>query len=165
MVDLSIEWLPMRKLLATTPDLTLTIARLVLAAIFFGHGAQKAFGWFGGPGFDRAIDIFQTTMGIPAPLTVFVMFTELAGAAGLVLGLLSRVAAFGVMMLMVVAPFANGLYPQFFMNWTGRFMHEGYEYHLLAIALSLTVMARGGGSYCVDAVWSRNRTNIDAPKG
>ena len=92
-------------------------------------------------------------MGIPAPLTVLVMFTELAGSIGLALGLLSRVAALGVMVLMIVAPFANGLYPQFFMNWTGRFMHEGYEYHLLAIALSLTVVVRGGGAMSVDGVW------------
>lgn len=141
----------MPKLLATSPDFTLTLARFVLAAIFFGHGAQKAFGWFGGPGFDNALAIFQNTMGIPAPLTVFVMFTELAGAAGLALGLLSRVAAFGVMMLMIVAPFANGLYPQFFMNWTGRFMHEGFEYHLLAIALSLGILVRGGGAWSLDA--------------
>ena len=140
----------MSKLLRTTPDFTLTVPRIVLALIFFGHGSQKAFGWFGGPGFDRAIDIFQSTMGIPAPLTIFVMFTELTGAIGLALGLLSRVAAFGVMMLMIVAPFANGLYPQFFMNWTGRFTHEGFEYHLLAIALSLTVMVRGGGALSVD---------------
>ena len=50
----------MKKLLRTDNDLTLTVARLVLAAIFFGHGAQKAFGWFGGPGFDRAwVDRFD----------------------------------------------------------------------------------------------------------
>jgi putative oxidoreductase len=142
----------MSKLLATTPDFTLTVARIVLAIIFFGHGAQKAFGWFGGPGFDTAIGIFQDTMSIPPPLTVFVMFTELAGSLGLLLGLLSRVAALGVMGLMIVAPFANGLFPQFFMNWTGRFMHEGYEYHLLAIALSLAIVVRGGGALSLDAV-------------
>jgi putative oxidoreductase len=140
----------MSKLLVTTPDFTLTVARIILAVIFFAHGSQKAFGWFGGPGFDNAIAIFQNTMGIPAPLTVFVMFTELAGSIGLALGLLSRIAAFGVMMLMIVAPIANGLYPQFFMNWTGRFMHEGFEYHLLAIALSLGILVRGGGAFSVD---------------
>lgn len=139
----------------TTPDLTLTIARFVLAAIFFGHGAQKAFGWFGGPGFDNAIAIFQNTMGIPAPLTMFVMFTELTAAVGMALGLLSRVAALGLLGLMIVAPFANGLYPQFFMNWTGKFPHEGYEYHLLAIALILTILVRGGGAMSVDAKLSR----------
>ncbi len=145
----------MKLLLRTTPDLTLTIARFVLAAIFFGHGAQKAFGWFGGPGFDNAIAIFQNTMGIPAPLTIFVMFTELTAAVGMALGLLSRVAALGLLGLMIVAPFANGLYPQFFMNWTGKFPHEGYEYHLLAIALILTILTRGGGAMSVDAKLSR----------
>jgi putative oxidoreductase len=140
----------MSKLLATSPDFTLTVARVILAIIFFAHGSQKAFGWFDGPGFDNALEIFQTTMGIPPALTMFVMFTELAGSIGLALGLLARIAAFGVMMLMMVAPFVNGLYPQFFMNWTGRFMHEGYEYHLLAIALSLGVMVRGGGAWSVD---------------
>ena len=147
----------MSKLLRTTPDFTLTVARLILAVIFFAHGSQKAFGWFGGPGFDNAITIFQTTMGIPAPLTVFVMFTELAGSIGLASGFLSRIAAFGVMMLMIVAPFANGLYPQFFMNWTGRFMHEGYEYHLLAIALSLGILVRGGGALSVDNALSTRK--------
>lgn len=145
----------MKLLMRTTPDLTLTIARFVLAAIFFGHGAQKAFGWFGGPGFDNAIAIFQNTMGIPAPLTMFVMFTELTAAVGMALGLLSRVAALGLLGLMIVAPFANGLYPQFFMNWTGKFPHEGYEYHLLAIALILTILVRGGGAMSVDAKLSR----------
>ena len=145
----------MKKLLRTETDYTLLFARLVLFAIFFGHGAQKAFGWFGGPGFDRAITIFQDTMGIPAPLTVFVMFTELAGAAGMLLGLLTRVAALGLLGLMIVAPVANGLYPQFFMNWTGRFMHEGYEYHLLAIALNLILLLRGGGAASVDGVLAK----------
>ena len=73
------------------------------------------------------------------------------------MGLLTRVAALGLMGLMVVAPFANGLYPQFFMNWTGKFMHEGFEYHLLAIALLLGLLVRGGGSWSVDGMLSRSK--------
>lgn len=145
----------MQKLLRTTPDFTLTVARVILAIVFFAHGSQKAFGWFGGPGYDNAINIFQTTMGIPAPLTVFVMFTELAASLGLVLGLLTRIAALGVLALMIVAPFANGLYPQFFMNWTGKFPHEGFEYHLLAAALIVGVLVRGGGALSLDGAISR----------
>jgi putative oxidoreductase len=98
------------------------------------------------------IDIFQQTMGIPAPLTVLVMVTEVFGAVGLALGLLSRIAAVGVGAIMVVAPFANNLYPRFFMNWTGRQTGEGFEYHLLALALALTVAVRGGGAASVDRV-------------
>jgi uncharacterized membrane protein YphA (DoxX/SURF4 family) len=38
----------LRQMLATTNDLTFTIARLVLGVTFFIHGAQKMLGWFGG---------------------------------------------------------------------------------------------------------------------
>lgn len=146
------------KLLATPHDPTLTLARLVLAAIFFAHGTQKMFGFFGGPGFSAAIDIFQTTMGIPAPLTVMAMVAEVCGSIGLALGLLTRIAAMGVGVVMIVAPFANGLYPRFFMNWTGRQAGEGYEYHLLALALIVAVLVRGAGAWSVDRVLSASRS-------
>lgn len=141
-----------RKLLSTmTNDFTLTIARLVLAVIFFAHGSQKMFGFFGGRGIQGTIEIFQSTMGLPAPVTLLVMFTEVLGALGLALGLLSRVAALGVGVIMIVAPFANHLYPRFFMNWTGRQEGEGYEYHLLALALAISVAVRGAGAWSLDA--------------
>lgn len=143
------------RLIQTRNDATLLVARWVLAAIFFGHGAQKAFGWFGGMGFERALAMFQDTMAIPPALTVFVMFTELAGAAGLVLGLLTRVASLGLLSIMIVAPFANHLYPRFFMNWSGTREGEGYEYHLLAIALLLILLAQGGGVWSVDRMLAR----------
>ncbi len=140
----------MRKVFLTTKDPTLTVARIVLAMIFFAHGSQKMFGLFGGRGFSGTLELFQQTMGIPAPLTVLAMVAEVFGSIGLLLGLLSRVAALGVLGVMVVAPFANGLYPRFFMNWTGRQAGEGFEYHLLAIALILVVLVRGGGAFSVD---------------
>jgi putative oxidoreductase len=138
------------RLIQTPNDTTLIVARWVLAIIFFGHGTQKAFGWFGGMGFERSLVFFQDTMSIPPALTVFVIFTELSAATGLVLGLLTRIAAFGLLALMVVAPFANHLYPRFFMNWSGTRGGEGYEYHLLAIALILGLVVRGGGAWSVD---------------
>ncbi len=140
------------RLIQTKNDLTLTFARWVLAAIFFGHGTQKALGWFGGMGFERSLAFFQDTMSIPPALTIFVMFTELSAATGLVLGLLTRVAAFGLLSIMIVAPFANHLYPRFFMNWSGTRGGEGYEYHLLAIALLLVLLVRGGGATSIDRV-------------
>jgi len=139
-----------RKLLHTPNDPTLTLARIILAVIFFAHGSQKMFGFFGGRGVSGTIEIFQRTMGIPASLTILAMTAEVFGAAGLFLGLLSRIAASGVLVVMVVAPFANHLYPNFFMNWQGRQMGEGYEYHLLAIALIVTILVRGGGALSLD---------------
>jgi len=138
------------RLSRSSNDPSLTIVRLVLAIIFLGHGTQKAFGWFGGMGFERSLAFFQDTMGIPPPLTVLVMITELAGAAGLLAGFLTRLAATGLMAIMVVAPFANHLYPRFFMNWSGTRGGEGYEYHLLAIALLLVLITRGGGAWSLD---------------
>lgn len=139
-----------RMLFQTSNDLTLTIARVVLALVFIGHGTQKMFGWFGGPGFSRAIDIFEQTMGIPPALTVLAMVAEVFGGLGLLVGLLTRIAALGVLVVMIVAPFANGLYVRFFMNWQGRNPGEGYEYHLLAIALILVVLVHGAGAASLD---------------
>jgi putative oxidoreductase len=140
----------LRKLLSTPNDPTLTLARIILAMIFFAHGSQKMFGLFGGRGVAGTVEIFQQTMGIPAPLTILAMTAEVFGAVGLFLGLFSRVAALGVLVVMAVAPFANHLYPHFFMNWTGRQAGEGYEYHLLAIALIVTILARGAGWLSLD---------------
>ena len=52
-------------LFQTSNDPTLTIARVVLALVFLGHGTQKMLGWFGGLGFSRTLDVFEQTMGIP----------------------------------------------------------------------------------------------------
>jgi putative oxidoreductase len=145
------------RLLQTSNDWTLIAARWVLAIIFFGHGMQKAFGWFGGMGFERSLTFFEDTMSIPPALTILLIFTELTAAAGLVLGLITRVAAFGLLVVMIVAPFANHLYPRFFMNWSGTRGGEGYEYHLLAIALLLGLVVRGGGAWSLDRLMANSR--------
>jgi putative oxidoreductase len=137
-------------LFRTSNDLTLTVARLMLALVFLGHGTQKMFGWFGGLGYSGTLTVFEDTMGIPPALTTMAMVAEVFGGLGLLLGLLTRVAAVGVMVVMIVAPLANGLYVRFFMNWTGRNPGEGFEYHLLAIALILVVMVHGAGALSLD---------------
>jgi len=38
----------------------------------------------------------------------------------------------------------------FFMNWTGTQQGEGFEYHLLAIAIGLAVFIKGSGAMSVD---------------
>jgi putative oxidoreductase len=152
------------RLVQTRADLTLTLARIVLSLIFLGHGTQKMFGWFGGLGFDRTLDVFQQTMGIPAPLTVMAMTAEVFGGLGLLVGLLTRVAAAGVLVVMIVAPLANGLYVRFFMNWQGRNPGEGFEYHLLAIALILVVLVHGAGALSLDRVLATRRGTIPEPR-
>jgi putative oxidoreductase len=140
----------MKKLLATVDDNTLTLMRLILGVVFFLHGSQKLLGWFGGFGFSGTMNFFTSMLHIPAPFAVLAICAEFFGGIGLILGLLARVAAFGIAVNMVVAVlmvhFGNGP----FMNWYGNQKGEGYEYHLLALALAIPIIIRGAGAFSVD---------------
>ncbi|HET8716025.1 MAG TPA: DoxX family protein [Holophagaceae bacterium] len=138
------------RLLKTSPDVAVTVARLVLGIVMFAHGAQKMLGWFGGYGFHGTMGFFTQQMHIPAPFAFLAIAAEFFGGLGLILGLLGRVAAFGVACNMVVAVLMAHLPVGFFMNWYGAQKGEGYEYHLLAIALALVVMIKGSGAASVD---------------
>jgi putative oxidoreductase len=138
------------KLLATSNDLILTVIRLVLGVVFFAHGAQKMLGWFGGYGFHGTMGFFTQQMGIPAPFAFLAICAEFFGGLGLILGLLSRVAALGIIANMLVAVAMVHIGNGFFMNWTGQQKGEGSEYHLLAIALAVVVLVKGGGALSID---------------
>jgi putative oxidoreductase len=113
------------------------------------HGAQKVFGWFGGEGYWATVDAMGQ-QGIPAFLATLVMAGELLGGLALVVGLLGRVAAAGIAVIMLGAMFlVHGQYG-FFMNWTGTQLGEGVEYHLLALGLALVVVIRGSGALSLD---------------
>jgi len=140
----------MRKLLATPNDLTLTILRLVLGVVFFAHGAQKVLGWFGGYGFTGTMGFFTHMMHIPALFAFLAIMAEFLGGLGLIFGLLGRVAAFGITCNMLVAILMVHARNGFFMNWSGQQKGEGFEYHLLAIAICILIMVRGSGAFSAD---------------
>jgi len=142
-----------RKLLTTSNNWTLTLMRLVLGVVFFAHGAQKMLGWFGGYGFSGTMGYF-THSGIPAPLAFLAIAAEFFGGIGLVIGLLSRVAAFGIVVNMLVAVLTVHLPFGLFMNWFGAQKGEGIEYHLLAIALGIAILVMGGGAASIDRALS-----------
>lgn len=130
-------------LLKTENSATLLFLRVVLGLAFFPHGAQKVLGWFGGYG-------FTGTMHIPALFAFLAIAAEFAGALGLVAGLFTRVAAFGIASVMVVAVATVHFQFGFFMNWSGAQKGEGFEYHLLALAIALVLTVRGGGRFSAD---------------
>jgi putative oxidoreductase len=138
------------KLLATSNDWTLTLLRLVMGVVFFMHGAQKMLGWFGGYGFSGTMGFFTNMMHIPAVFGFLAICAEFLGGMGLIVGALTRIAAFGIATNMVVAILMVHSHFGFFMNWTGQQKGEGFEYHLLAIAIAVVLMARGGGALSVD---------------
>jgi putative oxidoreductase len=128
------------------------IARLMLGIVMFPHGAQKMLGWFGGYGFSGTMSFFTGTMHIPALFAFLAIMAEFAGSLALIAGVLSRVAAFGIASVMTVAILTAHAANGFFMNWYGNQKGEGFEYHLLAIALALIVVIYGAGKASVDAV-------------
>lgn len=140
-----------RYVLGTDGDPGALIARLALAGVFFPHGAQKVLGWFGGYGLSGTYGFFTQQMGIPAPFALAAIFTEFLAPIALVLGIGSRLAALGIAAIMVVATLTVHLPHGFFMNWAGNQQGEGFEYHLLALALALVVVVKGGGLGALDA--------------
>lgn len=146
-----------RNLFRTNDDAVLAVIRIVLGAVFFAHGAQKAFGWFGGYGYSATMDAFTTKMHIPAPLAFLAIMAEFLGGLGLIVGLLGRVGAFGIGMNMLVAIAMVHSRFGFFMNWTGQQKGEGFEYHLLALAIAIVVVIRGSGALSFDRLIARER--------
>ena len=143
---------PLQLLINTNSSFGPLVARLVLGFVMLPHGAQKILGWFGGHGFAGTMQFFTGTMHIPALFAFLAIAAEFAGALGLIAGLLSRVAAFGVAAVMVVAILTVHASNGFFMNWAGSQKGEGFEYHLLAIGLALVVMIQGAGKASLDGL-------------
>ena len=147
----------LNRLLRTTDDRAILILRLTLGAVFFAHGAQKMLGWFGGYGFHGTMGFFTGAMHIPAAFAFLAIAAEFFGALGLITGLLGRVAAFGIFSVMVVAVVMVHGHVGFFMNWNGVTPPaEGYEYHLLAMAMALAVMIKGSGAFSLDRMIAKD---------
>ena len=145
----------MKKILATTNDTTLAICRLVLGIVFFIHGAQITLGWFGGYGFSGTMHFFTAQLGIPAVFAALAILAQFLGGLGLIIGLLGRIAAFGITAVMLVAIVKVHIPVGFFMNWSETQKGEGYEYHLLVLALCLLIMVKGSGALSIDRVLSK----------
>jgi putative oxidoreductase len=139
-----------KRLLETDGNVSGTVLRIVLGGVMLPHGAQLALGMFGGGGFKASLAMFQTSFHVPIYLAVAAVLAPSLGALALIVGFCTRIAALGIAVFMGVAvslvhwPFG------FFMNWFGAQKGEGFEYHLLAIAIALALVIRGGGRWSVD---------------
>jgi putative oxidoreductase len=151
-----------RKVFATDDSIATAIMRIVLGVVFFAHGAQKMLGWFGGFGFSATMGFFTKGMHIPAPLAFLAIAAEFFGGLGLILGVLTRIAAFGIATNMVVAIATVHRAFGLFMNWSGMQKGEGFEFHLLVIAITIFLMIRGAGALSVDRVISRTPASATA---
>jgi len=139
-----------KRLFQTNDDVALLILRVLLGLVFFPHGMSKLTTMFGGYGFEGTMGFFTTKLGIPAVFAFLAIMAEGAGWLGLVTGLLTRVAAFGIAMNMAVAVYMMHWQNGFFMNWFGNQKGEGYEFHILVIAIALVLIIKGGGKWSAD---------------
>ncbi len=140
----------MKVLFQTENSWPFLVLRLALGVVMFPHGAQKVLGWFGGFGFAASMGMFTEKMHIPPLLAILVILAESAGSLGLISGLLTRVAAFGILCDMIGAVALVHWRNGFFMNWMGKQAGEGFEYHLLTIGMALALVLAGGGKFSLD---------------
>jgi putative oxidoreductase len=140
----------LKKVLSTKDDVALMIVRIGLGVVIFPHGMQKMLGWFGGNGFSGTMGFFTDNLHVPVLFAVLAILAEGLGSLGLITGLFTRIAAFGITVNMAVAVYMMHWQNGFFMNWFGNQKGEGYEFHLLAIAMGVALMLAGGGKWSLD---------------
>ena len=131
-----------------------TLLRVTLGGVIFGHGLQKVFGWFGGYGIEGTMGFFKS-VGMPSLLGALVIASDFLGSLALIAGLLTRFSAAAAFAVMLGATLLVHLPNGFFMNWGGAPHGEGYEFHLLAMAMAASLAWSGGGRASLDEWLSR----------
>jgi putative oxidoreductase len=129
----------------TMAALGLLVIRLIVGLTVAGHGAQKLFGWFGGPRISGFAGMLQRLGVRPsAPFAVLAGTAELLGGLGLALGLLTPLAGLAIVASMLVAIVLVHLGKGFW-NQDG-----GYEFPLSILAAALGISLAGPGPLAID---------------
>jgi putative oxidoreductase len=126
--------------------LGLLILRLVVGLIVAGHGAQKLFGWWGGPGMTGWTNAMVRMRIRPAvPWAWMSALAELGGGLLVAAGLLNPLGSFALAGSMLVAMILVH-WPKGF--WVGK---GGYEYNLMILGAAAAVAIAGPGTYSLDS--------------
>ncbi|AKS41145.1 DoxX family protein [Wenzhouxiangella marina] len=139
-----------KNVLSTPPSWAPLALRLVAGIIFFAHGAQKLFGWFGGYGLEGTggwMDSIGLSPGVL--MAALAGGAEFFGGIALILGVLVRPAAFGLAITMLVAIFTVHFQNGLFMS------NNGYEFALALFAMMVALVISGGGAASIDRQLSR----------
>ena len=127
-------------------DLGLLLLRLALAAILYMHATQKMFGWFSGPGLDRAGKLFHSLGQRPGPqLARLAVACEAGGAFLVAIGLVTPLGAAILAGTMAVAGGALTMTKGTVWNSMG-----GGEYPLVLATFAVILGFTGPGRWSVD---------------
>ena len=141
-----------QRLIATAPTWITVPLRLVLGVIFIGHGAQKVFGAFGGPGWAKITSV-PTPFPFMRPSWLWMgaaALSELLGGILVLTGLLTRVGAFLILCVMLTAMLGVHLKG-------GFFLPTGIEYTVALSGICLALLIAGGGQASVDSALAGSR--------
>jgi putative oxidoreductase len=147
-------------------DWGLLVLRVGVGLITFYYGTQKLLGAFGGPGFGGTLH-FMGGMGIPSFLAVLAIVAEFFGSLGLILGLLTRYAAFGIFCTVATAAYFNsqhGTFAKIFSTSSGMAAAEVFYPLALAFA-ALSLVISGPGGLSLDAMVFKSKGKGRGKKG
>jgi len=140
-------------LLGTYPSWSRAVVRVALGVVFIAHGGQKVFGWFGGPGLKATIQTFQQYMKVPPAATVMAALIEFLGGLAMLVGVLARPAAAGIIIVMLVAIVKVHGRHGFFMNFSNTpGKGHGVEFNFVLIAMALSILIGGAGALSIDCL-------------
>jgi putative oxidoreductase len=141
-----------QKIVATDAGWAPLALRLPIGVIFFAHGAQKLFGWFGGYGLEGTAQWMDSIGLAPGYLMALLAGgAEFFGGLALLFGVLVRPAALVLAFTMLVAIFAVHVGHGLFMS------NNGYEFGLALLAAAVVLAISGGGRASVDALLAAHR--------
>jgi putative oxidoreductase len=142
----------LRRLTSTSSTWMTVPLRLSLGVIFIGHGAQKVFGSFNGPGWAKWTSMSQavpfTFMQPPRVWLAAAALSELVGGALVLIGLLTRLGAFLLICTMLTA---------IKLLWPAFFAPPGIELPVALLGSALALLIGGGGQLSIDQKISGRR--------
>jgi putative oxidoreductase len=131
------------------------LLRVVVGLVLAAHGAQKLFGWFGGPGLGAAGAMMEQLGFVPGRRNALAAgLAEFGGGLLLAFGLLTPLAAAALVGLMVVAGVS--------VHWRHGFFVQngGYEYPLVLGLAALSLAFTGPGPFSLDALLGLERSGV-----
>lgn len=134
--------------MTVTISIALLILRLGVGLTLTGHGLQKLFGWFGGPGLARMRQSLEKQGFQPVwPWIALAILGEVGGGISVALGFLTPLGAAGILGAMAMATFKS--------HWKNGFWLSkgGYEYSLMLMIVSIAIGLIGPGSYSLDTLF------------